>query len=170
MFLELIRFTFIGILLLLLQFFLVQEINFGTWIKPMPYIYLILILPFQTNKFATLLVAFLLGFVLDSFSDTYGMHASAAVTLAFIKHYSDRWLLDIDAIQLQGNSILVPSWKGFAYFSTYYLVLIFIHHLIFFGLDYFKLSAFFITLAVAFFSTIVTFLFILLFYSISGRK
>lgn len=170
MFPDIIRFIFVGILLLLLQFFVVQEVNFGTWIKPMPYIYILFILPFQTNRFLVLFTGFLMGFVLDSISDTYGMHAAAGVSLAFIKYHSDRLILDVDAIQLQGNSFLTPAWKGFGYFAIYTLALTFLHHVVFFSLDYFKLSAFFLILAVSFLSSIVSFLFILLFFSLGTRK
>ena len=170
MFLDILRYIFIGLLLVLLQFYLVQEVNFGTWIKPLPYIYLLFILPFQSNKFLSLFIGFALGFFLDAISDTYGMHAAAGVSLAFIKHYVDKGLIDIDAIQLQGYSYLTPGWKGFRFYAVYTLLLIFIHHFIFFSLDYFKFSSFFLILAVSIFSTIVSFLFILLFLSVSGRR
>jgi hypothetical protein len=165
-----LRYALIGILLLLVQFYFIQNVNFSTWIQPMPYVYLLFILPFSLNRFLILGIAFFMGFVLDGMSDTYGMHAAAAVTLAFVKHYTDRVLLDIDSIQLQGNNYLTPSYKGFRYFATYMLLLILLHHLVFFSLDYFKFSSFFVIVTVSLLSTIASFLFILLYFLISGKR
>jgi hypothetical protein len=137
---------------------------------PMPYIYLIFILPFSMNRFLTLFIAFALGFLLDGMSDSFGKNAAAGVVLAFVKHYADRTLLDIDSIQLQGYNYLTPAYKGFRYYAVYTLVLCFLHHLVFFSLDYFKFSAFFTILWVSLLSCIATFLFILLYFSIAGRR
>jgi hypothetical protein len=165
-----LRYALIGLLLLIIQFFLIQNVNFSTWIQPMPYVYLLFILPFSMNRFLVIGIAYLMGFILDSASDTYGMHASAMVTLAFAKSYIDKWLLDIDSIQLQGNNFLTPSYKGFRYYAVYTLLLLLLHHLVFFSLDYFKFSAFFTILTVSILSSVVSFLFILLYFAVSGRR
>jgi hypothetical protein len=170
MFLDGLRYFLIGLLLISLQFFLIQEVNLGTWIKPMPYIFLIFILPFELNKYAVLFISFALGFALDSIGDTYGLHAASCVSLAFIKHHADRTILNIEAVQLQGNSFLTPSFKGFSLYAAYTLSLVFIHHLIYFSFDYFKFTAFFTIIAISFLSTLVTFLFMLLYLSVMRKN
>lgn len=163
MFLDSIRYFGIGLLLIALQYFLLEQIHFGTWIQPMPYVFLMLVLPFSMNRYIKLFMAFVLGFMLDSISNTYGMHAAALTTLCFARIYTDRWLLDIDAIQLQGFNFLTPDYKGNAFYVQYTLALILLHHFVFFTLDYFKWSAIFPILFASVLSSIVTFLFILLF-------
>ncbi len=170
MFLDSLRYIGIGLLLLILQFFLLEQINFGTWIQPMPYIYLIFILPFSMNRFVKLSIAFFLGFSLDSIGNTYGMHAAAASALCFVKIYADDWFLDKDAIQLQGFNYVTPAYKGNPFFIRYTLIYIYIHHLLFFVLDYFKWSSGFTILFVAALSSLITFLFILLFRLVNPNK
>ena len=170
MLLDGLRYALIGILLLLIQFFFIQNVNFSTWIQPMPYVYLLFILPFAMNRFLVLGIAFFMGFILDSISDSYGMHAAASATLAFVKVYSDKWFIDTDSIQLQGYNYLTPSYKGFRYYAIYTMLLVFIHHIVFFSLDYFKITAFFTVVSLAFLSTIASFLFILLYFIVSGRR
>lgn len=136
----------------------------------MPYIYVIFILPFSFNRYGLLMLAFLTGFLLDSISNTYGMHAAACTTLAFAKYYSEKWILDVDSIQLQGYQFVAPGYKGMPFYSIYITVLIFIHHFVFFQLNYFKLSAFFTVMAVSILSTILTFAFILLFRALFSKS
>lgn len=170
MLLDSIRYVLLALLLILIQFFLVQQVNFGSWILPMPYIYLLFIIPFSLNRFGVLFLAFGMGYLLDGISDSYGMNAAATVTLAFAKYYADKWFIDTDSIQLQGYNNLTPAYKGFGYYAVYTLILIFLHHLVFFSLNYFKFSAFFTIIGVALGSSVATFLFILLYSTIAGRR
>lgn len=170
MLLDSLRYAFLGLLLLVIQFLLIQNVNFSTWIQPMPYIYLLFILPFSFNKYLVLGIAYLMGFLLDSAGDTYGMHAAATCMMAFAKINIDQKILDIDSIQLQGYNFLTPGYKGFRYYAVYVMLLVFLHHLIFSILNYFKFSAFFNILGVSALSTVATFLFILLYARIAGRK
>lgn len=170
MLIEGIRYFLVGLLLIVIQFFLIQQVNFGTWVLPMPYVYLILILPFQMNRFAVLIIAYLTGFLLDGISDSNGLHAAACTTLAFARHFADKLLLDTDSIQLQGMNYLTPSYKGFRYYFIYTSLLVLIHHLVFFSLNYFKFTAFFTIIWVSLLSTLATFVFILLYFAIAGRR
>lgn len=169
MFLDSLRYIGIGLLLLALQFFLLEQINFGTWVQPMPYIYLIFILPFSMNRFMKLFIAFFLGFVLDRITNCYGMHAAAASAMCFMKIYADQWFLDTDAIQLQGYNFVTPAYKGNTFFLRYISIFILIHHLIFFVLDYFKWASLFTAMLVTILSSIATILFILLFRIFNPR-
>ncbi|MBS3913153.1 MAG: rod shape-determining protein MreD [Bacteroidetes bacterium] len=170
MLLDGLRYTIIALLLLVIQFFFIQNINFSTWIQPMPYLYLLLILPFSMNRFLVLGIAFFMGFLLDSVGDTYGMHAASMVTLAFAKVNIDKRILDIDSIQLQGYNYLTPQYKGFRYYAVYTLLLIWLHHIVFSILNYFKFSAVLQIIGVSGLSTIFTFLFILLYATVAGRR
>ena len=160
---ELLRYVLGALILIMLQFFLIQEVNFGTWIKPMPYILFLFTLPFSFNRFAVLLSGFMAGFILDAMSNTGGLHAASTVTMAFAKILTDEKLLDTDAIQLQGYKYLSPGYKGFRYFAVYVLALTIIHHLVYFSLDYFRFSAIPLVLIVTILSSAATFGLLLLY-------
>jgi hypothetical protein len=159
---ELIKYIVGAFFLLFFQYFLIQEINFGTWIKPMPYIFFLFILPLTTNRFAVLISAFFAGLLLDLVSATGGMHSAACLTLAFTKVMADENILNKDAILLQGYKYLEPRYKSFNYYIYYIFTLTFIHHLVYFSLDYFRFSAFFLIITVALLSAVFTVGFILL--------
>lgn len=167
---ELVRYILGALLLLLLQFFFIQEVNFGTWIKPMPYILFLFVMPFSFNRFAVLLAGYGAGALLDALSNTGGMHSAACATLAFAKVLTDQQLLDTDAIQLQGYRYLAPGFKGFRYFAIYVLVLTFIHHLVYFSLDYFRFSAIPVIFIISLLSTAITFGLMLLYRIIANIR
>ncbi len=167
---EIIRYLLSAIILVLLQFFLIQEINFGTWIKPMPYILFLFTLPFTLNRFALLFIAFFTGLFLDSLSNMGGLNAAACITLAAAKTWTDSNILNTDAIILQGYKYLSPAYKSFRYYSTYVLALTFIHHWVYFTLDYSTFSAFFTAFIVSLLSTAGSFAFMLLFRILANIK
>ncbi len=55
------------------------------------YTLFIFVLPFNTPNNLLMIVAFALGLTIDAFSDTYGLNASAALTLAAIRPRLFRW-------------------------------------------------------------------------------
>ena len=129
----------------------------------MPYILFLFTLPFALNRFAFLFIAFFTGLFLDSLSNMGGLNAAACITMASARIWVDTNILNTDAIILQGFKHLTPAYKNFRYFSVYMLSLTFIHHWIYFTLDYFRFTAFFTVFVVSLLSTAVSFAFMLLF-------
>jgi rod shape-determining protein MreD len=164
---ELIKYLIAAIILVFLQFFLIQEINFGAWLKPMPYILFIFLLPFSYNRYLKLLAAFFIGLFLDILSNSGGLHAAACATLAFGRIMTDEKLIDADAIQLQGFHHVTPEYKNFRYYSLYVFSLTFLHHWVYFTLDYFTITAFLSVLATSLVSSVGTFLLMLLYKTIA---
>jgi len=160
---DLLKYLFAAFILVLLQFFLIQEINFGAWLKPMPYILFILLLPFSYNRYLKLLSAFFIGLLLDILSNSGGLHAAACATLAFGRIMTDEKLIDADAIQLQGYQHVTPDYKNFRYYAVYVFSLTFLHHWVYFTLDYFTFTSFFSVIASALLSSIGSFLLMLLY-------
>ena len=167
---DLLRYLFSAVLLVLLQFFLIQGINFGPWIKPMPYILFIFLLPFSYNRFLVLFAAFFTGLFLDALCNSGGLHAAACTSLAFCRIFTDTKILDTDAIQLQGFNYVTPDYKNYRYFALYILSLTFIHHWVYFTLDYFNFGSFFNVILVSFLSSISTFLLMLLYKVIANIR
>jgi hypothetical protein len=148
------------LLLLALQVLVLNYINLGGYINPYIYIFPVLILPLSFPGWAMLLLAFLLGIVVDFFMDTVGMHAAATVLMAFsrpgvIKLISTRDRFDEGTIPQFSN-------MGRQWLILYTLILVGIHHLCLFSLEVFRLSYFHVTLGVSLLNTIVSSVIILL--------
>ena len=74
---------FIG--LILLQVLILNHIHILGIATPFLYIYFIIKQPSGTSRNALMLMGFLIGIIIDIFSNTPGMNAAASVALAFIR-------------------------------------------------------------------------------------
>ena len=95
------------------------------------YIGFILFLPYALNRSLTMVIAFLTGLIIDVFSNTPGIHASACILVAFMK---DSWFnmmmgTSDDDVYLDWNELKI--WGSIKYL----LPLIFIHHTIIFAVE-----------------------------------
>jgi len=137
---NILRFVF----LVLLQVLILNNIQLSGFINPYLYVLFILLLPFETPKWALLVIAFLLGLSIDAFTDTLGMHASATVLMAFFRPY----VLNIISPRDGYDAGTFPRlyYFGFTWFLKYSVILILIHHFCLFYLEVFRLSDFFFTL------------------------
>ena len=94
------------------------------------YLAFILLLPIETNTLILMLTAFILGFCVDIFYDSLGLHALSLVLVAYLRNY---WLGTItpqggyDAGE--GPTLAV---NGLQWFMVYALPLVFIHHFVLF--------------------------------------
>jgi hypothetical protein len=97
------------------------------------YVAFILLLPVELNNLLLMLIAFLLGFTIDVFYNSLGMHALALVVVAYVRNY---WLATITP--QGGYDIGTPptlAANGLQWFLVYSLPLVFIHHLILFFVE-----------------------------------
>lgn len=97
---------------------------------------LILFLPFKTPRSVLLIIAFFLGLGLDFFYDSLGIHASAAIFIAFIKKYVLKLLEPIEGYNLDQN--ISVSAIGLPWILSYVGVLLFVHNLWFFSVEAFS--------------------------------
>ena len=65
------------------QVLIFNHINLFGYANPYIYIIYLLLLPVSTSRTNMLMIAFLLGFLIDIFENTGGVHAAASVFLAF---------------------------------------------------------------------------------------
>ena len=97
------------------------------------YIFFILLLPLEFNNLVLMLIGFVLGFSIDIFYDSLGLHALSLVLLAYLRNY---WL---SAITPQGGyDVGVPpslSAYGLQWFLVYTIPLIFAHHFVVFFVE-----------------------------------
>jgi hypothetical protein len=148
------------VLLALTQVFVFNKIQVTGYISPQVYVLFILMLPFEISGFWLLAWGFGMGLTVDFFMHTPGMHAAAAVTLAFLRP---------GVIRLVGKKDDVEPWQypnvrdsGPMWFLAYTLILVFLHHLILFYLEVFRFSEFFYTMLKVLINTVLTTMIIML--------
>lgn len=73
------------IILLIIQVFILNNINLFGLVEPLLYVWFILLLPLRTPKWAVLLLSFLIGFSVDVFSGQVGFHTAVSVFTGFIR-------------------------------------------------------------------------------------
>jgi len=158
------------ILLVLLQVLVVQNINLTSYVILLPYVMIILLLPFESNKMFVLFVSFFLGVCVDFFHDSSGLHAAACTMMGFSRHYVLRYISPRDGYD--GGVRPTVEDMGFEWFLRYAGTLIIIHHFTLFYLEVFRFSEFFETLFRVFASSIGTFglIYLIQFLFFSGLR
>jgi hypothetical protein len=97
------------------------------------YIVFILLLPIELNTVALMAIGFVLGFTIDIFYDSMGLHAMATVLVAYLRNY---WMATItpQGGYDSGSSATISS-NGLQWFLVYALPLVFLHHLVLFFVE-----------------------------------
>jgi len=131
------------VVLVLVQVLILNQIQFGGFFNPYVYILFIMLLPVSTPRYAMLLLAFLLGFTIDVFSNTLGIHTAATVFIAYVRPFTLRLLTnrEDDRTDYPGLSQSRPVW-----FLSYLAVMVLLHHFVLFYLEVYTFTNFFNTL------------------------
>jgi len=118
------------------------------------YIAFILFLPLGINRLWLLLLGFLVGFAVDMFYDTVGIHAAASVLLAFLRPHVLNLLTPRDGYDTNDSvNIHVMGWR---WFLAYSLTLILLHHAAVFFLETLDFQEALYTLSKILLSTLFT--------------
>lgn len=142
-------------ILVLIQVFVLNNIQLGGYINPYLYVLFILLLPFEIPGWLLLLISLITGLTIDMFTNTQGMHAAATVFLGFLRPYMLSLISPRDGYEFGTKPSI--SHLGFTWFITYAGILVFLHHLLLFYIEVFRFSEFFST----FFRVIVSSVFTL---------
>ena len=154
------------VVLLLIQVLILDQIHFLGVFIPFIYIYAILRLPSNLSLNVVLIVSFLTGMIVDIFSNTPGMHASATTLLGFLRYPVLRLFVLKEDL---GNRNVSVSWLG-GVFWKYCVILVLIHHLTLFMLESFTLlniSQLLLKIPVC---SLLTLLFIFAMESVNNKK
>ncbi|WP_321287591.1 rod shape-determining protein MreD [uncultured Sunxiuqinia sp.] len=151
---DFLKYTSMLVVLVLLQVLLLNNIQFSGYVNPYMYVLFILLLPFETPRYLLLLLGFMIGLLVDIFSNTPGMHASAATFMAFLRPYTISLISSRDSIEVN----IPPRLKtmGFGWFMRYTLILVLAHHLFLFFIEVFSMTGFLHTLTRSLLSTAFT--------------
>ncbi len=119
--------------LLFLQLFVLNEIELHNFINPYIYPLIILLFARTTKPWLLMLLAFFTGIIVDANVNTLGMHASAAVFLAFIRPA----ILQFFQPRLGYNEIedLGSPKLGFQWFVAYTSIGVLAHHIFYFIIE-----------------------------------
>lgn len=138
---NIIRFAF----LLLLQGLIINRLDlFNGLMLPQLYIFAILMLPLETPRLLTLIIALITGIIADMFTGTPGMHASACLVLGYLMPIIQKAFAPRDGYEF-GERPTVQS-LGLTWYLSYAAPLVIIHHFILFYLEVFRFEDFFLTL------------------------
>lgn len=167
---EIAKNIFRFILLILVQVLIIQNINLSSYIILLPYVLIIILLPFELSRVAVLFISFFLGVCIDYFFDSSGLHTSACTLMGFSRYYVLKFISPRDGYDV-GVQPTVND-MGLAWFLSYAGTLVLIHHFYFFFIEVFRFSEFFRTLLRAVLSSIGTFglVYLIQFLFFTNRK
>ncbi|MDG2164884.1 MAG: rod shape-determining protein MreD [Flavobacteriales bacterium] len=150
-----------------IQILVLNNVQISGYINPFVYILFIMLLPPKMPKAIVLILAFVMGFTIDVFSDSYGIHSSATVLLAFLRPkvlalVSVKGGEDLEEISIKQLKI--------NRFFTYSGILCLIHHFTLFYLEAFRVNEFFDTFLRALYSSFISILMILMIESLRSNQ
>ena len=137
------------------------------YLNPFPYVLYIILFPVNGNKPTLLVSSFLLGLLLDIFTNSGGVHATASLLLAYVRPslFKFSFGLSYEYQTVKITDKITPERISFL------LLAIFIHHLILFLLEFFRLSLIVSVIGRTLLATIFTFLMcLLIIYLIKPNK
>ena len=154
------------VILLLVQVVICSNINFLGYINPYIYIIFIFLFPIREDRLVLLVTSFLLGMLIDMFLDSGGVHAAAAVSLAYARPV----LLKTSFGMLYEHQSIKFSNTELGSLITYVTFGTLIHHLILFSLEVFNISSILLILKKTLFSSIFTIILCILIVILFSRN
>jgi rod shape-determining protein MreD len=116
------------VLFLLVQIIILNEVPpIHQFITPYLYFTFILWLPFGTSRLTLTLLGFLLGYSLDIFTNTPGLHAAACSLIGYVRPSILNLLLSQETSEELNRAPSVGS-MGWGPYFIYVIILTFLHH------------------------------------------
>ncbi len=163
-----LKYTGLFILAVFFQVVILDNIYLGGYARIFFYIIFILSLPIEINRYTLMILGFILGFCIDIFNNTPGMHTFATVTAAFVRPGVLKIYAPRDDYE-PGEKPLLSNY-GYFWFMRYALTIILIHHFVFYFIEVFRFYFFFHTLLKVFFSSVLSLTLIILSQLLIIRK
>jgi rod shape-determining protein MreD len=116
----------------LLQVWVLNNVHLFRVVAPLLYVYVIVKLPIQMTRTQNILIAFLLGLIIDVFSNTLGLHAAACSLIGLLRNPLVESHVEKDMIE--GTT---PSYNTFGTgaFMRYVFTLVLVHHVALFLIE-----------------------------------
>ena len=149
----------------LMQILFLNRISLFGYVTPLFYIWMIIRFDSAMKRSAILLWAFFLGLIIDLFSGTPGLNAASATLLAMFQPGIVKLFVPLDR-----HDVLVPcsATMGGRPFAGYLLLMITLHHSVYFILRSIPLGDWTMLVLKVVFSALLTFVFMLVTEHVSG--
>ncbi len=158
------------LLFILVQVFVLNQVPpLHHLVTPYLYFLFILWLPFKMGRRQVMILAFALGFSLDCFTKTYGLHTASCVLIAYLRPFLINLLISQEGAESNYNEPSIKS-MGFAPYFTYIAILTLVHHSLLFFLQALQTGGYFYFILKTFLSAAVSLLLILLTELLFVRK
>ena len=143
---------FTALLLIVFQTIIFNNINLFGYLNPFIYIVFIIYYPIKNDRMFFIFISFIIGLLIDVFSDTLGLHAAASVTIAYLRPLILKMSFGLAYI----HQVIKFKNIDFRKKIVYIFLLSFTHHTVLFSLEVFNFSKIFFILERALFSSILT--------------
>ena len=121
---NIIRFSFF----VLVQVYVLDGIHLHQLVTPYIYFLFILWLPFRMRRSWQMLIAFALGFTMDSFGHHYGFHSAACVLIAYLRPFLINLFIPQEGADSNYEEPSIKSMGGLMPYLIFTGVLTFVHH------------------------------------------
>ncbi|MCQ2344326.1 MAG: rod shape-determining protein MreD [Paludibacteraceae bacterium] len=145
---------FIGLVFLQVIFF--NHVNLAYVVNPFIYIYFVLVFPTKQKHVVSVVLAFLLGFFVDAFSFTWGIHTIATTALGYFQPIIFRMMAKPEQLDKPYPSLSFMHGD----FVKYVAIMVFFHHFLLFLIEASDFSLILWVLAKTIVSSLLTFLFV----------
>ena len=115
-------------LFILVQVFVLDNIHLHQMLTPYIYFLFILWLPFNMGRTQLMLIAFVVGFTLDSFRHHPGFHTAACVLIAYVRPFLINLLIPQEGADTNYDEPSFKSMGGMVPYMIFTGILTFIHH------------------------------------------
>ena len=141
--------------LILLQALIVSRMQLlDGFILPWVYIFGILMIPFETPKWAVLIIAFVTGYIMDLFTGPMGMHMTACTVLGWLQPIVQKLLSPREGYDVTQRPTIQKL--GLQWYLTYAGILTLLHHFVLFFAETLRITPFFYHVGHIIFSSLAT--------------
>jgi len=157
-------------ILILVQVFVLDKISLHYMVTPYIYFLFILWMPFKLGRSAQMLLAFMLGFTLDSFRHHPGFNTAACVLVAYLRPFLINILIPQEGADNNYEEPSAKSMGGFMPYLLYAGVLTLVHHGWLFFLEAWQFGSFWYFIIKTLLSTAISLLLVIIVELIFSRK
>ncbi len=166
-----IRFALWSIVLIFLQIIVMNNIRIFGYLLPVLYLYPLFVLPYQTPRWLTTLLASLIGLCMDMAMNTPGLNMSACTLVGFVRQpilfqLTEEEILEGLSVPLSPSVYVVKVGR----YILYFVLMVTTHVSALFLLEAFSVQLFRMTLPYILGSSIITLLLIFIIEALSKRN
>jgi rod shape-determining protein MreD len=159
-----------AILFMLVQVFVLDKIVLHQMVTPYLYFLFVLWLPFKMQRPWLMLIAFVYGFILDSFQHNPGFHAAACVLIAYIRPFLVNIFIPQEGADTNFEEPSIKSMGGILPYAIFMSVLCLFHNAWLFLLEAWQFGNFWYFLVKTVLSTVLSIALIIVTELIFVRK